>query len=347
MRFGNGVGVARTRTQGGGALPSPTLETVAAAAGVSRATVSRVVNGGTRVSAQVRATVEAAIADLGYSPNLAARSLVTRRTGSVALVVSEPESRVFRDPMLASVTRAIGQALAETDLQLVLMMVPADSGRRRLTRYLLGGHVDGVMLMSVHGDDALVKELSDSPLPVVLMGRPMSPLPVPHVDSDSVDGARQATNHLRALGRKKIATIAGPADMCAGVDRLLGYQEALDGPGIVAHGDFSMASGEAAMTDLLQRAPDVDGVFAASDLMAAGALRALKTTGRRVPDDVALVGYDDLDVAELTEPPLTTIHQPLSDMARAMVALMLAQIAGERAPESVVLPNALVVRASA
>ena len=344
-------GVGRPAAPAGTGSPlgsaSPTLETVAAAAGVSRATVSRVVNGGARVSPEVRAAVEAAIAELGYSPNRAARSLVTRRTGSVALVVSEPEARVFSDPMLAGITRAIGQALAETDLQLVLMMVPADSGRRRLTSYLLGGHVDGVMLMSLHGDDPLVKQLSDSPLPVVLMGRPMSPLPIPHVDSDSVDGARQATSHLRALGRTKIATIAGPTDMCAGVDRLLGYREALDGPGIVVHGDFSMASGEAAMTELLERVPDVDGVFAASDLMAAGALRALKAHGRRVPDDVALVGYDDLDVAELTEPPLTTIHQPLSAMARAMVVSLLAQISGERAPESVVLPNALVVRSSA
>ena len=328
-------------------VASPTLETVAAAAGVSRATVSRVVNGGARVSAEVRAAVEAAIADLGYSPNRAARSLVTRRTGSVALVVSEPEARVFSDPMLAGVTRAIGQALAETDLQLVLMMTPADSGRRRLTRYLLGGHVDGVMLMSLHGDDPLVTELSQASLPVVLMGRPMSPLPIPHVDSDSVEGARQATAHLKALGRTKIATIAGPDDMCAGVDRLLGYRTALDGPGIVARGDFTMASGEAAMAELLDREPDVDGVFAASDLMAAGALRALRAGGRRVPDDVALVGYDDLDIAELTEPPLTTVHQPLPDMARAMVSSLLTQIGGERAPESVVLPNALVVRASA
>jgi DNA-binding LacI/PurR family transcriptional regulator len=330
-----------------GEVASPTLETVAALARVSRATVSRVVNGGVRVSAEARAAVEAAIAELGYSPNRAARSLVTRRTGLVALVVSEPEARVFSDPMLASVTRAIGQALADTDLQLVLVMVPPGSGRQRLTSYLFGGHVDGVMLMSLHGDDPLLSELVDSPLPVVLMGRPMSPLPIPHVDSDSVGGARRATEYLRALGRGRIATIAGPGDMCAGVDRLVGYREGLGDPGLVAYGDFSMVSGEAAMNELLERWPDVDGVFAASDLMAAGALRALRAAGRRVPEDVAVVGYDDLDVAELTEPPLTTIHQPLPDMARAMVASLLAQISGGPAPEAVLLPNPLVVRASA
>ena len=341
---GSSVGSGSDSGPGSG---SPTLETVAAAAGVSRATVSRVVNGSARVSPKVRAAVEAAIADVGYSPNRAARSLVTRRTGSVALVVSEPEARVFSDPMLVVTTRAIGHALAGTDLQLVLMMVPADSGRRRLTRYLLGGHVDGVMLMSMHGDDPLLAELSRASLPMVLMGRPMSALPIPHVDSDSIDGARQATAHLRALGRTKIATIAGPADMCAGVDRLLGYREALGEPGLVAHGDFSMASGAAAMAELLRREPELDGVFAASDLMAAGALRALRAAGRRVPQDVAVVGYGDLDVAELTEPPLTTIHQPVADIARTMVTSLLTQISGEHAPESVVLPNTLVVRASA
>ena len=157
---------------------SPTLETVAAAAGVSRATVSRVVNGSTKVSPEVRAAVEAAIAELGYSPNRAARSLVTRRTGSVALVVSEPESRVFSDPWLAGTTRAVGQALADTDLQLVLMMVPTDGARERLARYLLGGHVDGVILMSLHGDDPLVPALQPSRLPTILMGRPMSPVPM-------------------------------------------------------------------------------------------------------------------------------------------------------------------------
>jgi DNA-binding LacI/PurR family transcriptional regulator len=220
------------------------------------------------------------------------------------------------------------------------------AGRRRLTGYLLGGHVDGVMLMSLHGDDPLVRELSESRLPVVLLGRPMSPLPIPHVDSDSVDGARQATRRLRELGRTRIATIAGPADMCAGADRLAGYRQELGGEGLVAHGDFSTASGEAAMARLLEREPRLDGVFAASDLMAAGALRALRAAGRRVPHDVAVIGYDDLDVAELTDPPLTTVHQPLADMARAMVDSLLAQISGAAVAEAVVLPNRLVVRES-
>jgi DNA-binding LacI/PurR family transcriptional regulator len=309
-----------------------------------------VVNGSTRVSPEVKAAVEAAIAELGYSPNLAARSLVTRRTGSVALVVSEPESRVFADPLLAGMTRAVGKALADTDLQLVLMMVPTDGTRERLARYLLGGHVDGVILMSLHGPDPLVPALQTSKLPTILMGRPMSPVPIPHVDSDSVDGARQAVRHLVKTGRRRIATIAGPADMCAGVDRLVGFREELDQlqvPELVAFGDFGMASGEAAMAELLARRPDIDGVFAANDLMAAGALRALRASGRRVPDDVSVIGYDDIEIAQMTEPPLTTVHQPIGDMARAMVASLLEQLGGGTPAESIVLPNHLVVRESA
>lgn len=325
-----------------------TLDTVARAAGVSRATVSRVVNGSAPVSPEVRGAVEAAIRTQGYSPNRAARSLVTRRTASVALVVNEPEARVFSDPMLAGVTRAIGQALAATDLQLVLMMVPPGRlGADRLVRFLRGGPVDGVVLMSLHGDDPLLAALGATRLPCVLLGRPLGPITVPHVDSDSVEGGRMAAEHLLRIGRRRVATIAGPADMCAGVDRLLGYREAVGGPGLVAHGDFSMLSGQAAMADLLQRAPDVDGVFAANDLMAAGALRALKLAGRRVPDDVAVVGYDDLDVAAVTDPPLTTVHQDVGGLARAMVASLMAQIEGAPVEESVLLANHLVVRESA
>jgi DNA-binding LacI/PurR family transcriptional regulator len=326
---------------------SPTLETVAAEAGVSRATVSRVVNGSTKVSPDVKQAVDEAIARLGYTPNRAARSLVTRRTGSVALVASEPETKVFSDPVISGMVTAVSQVLSATDIQLVFMMVPLDAGRDRLTCYLLGGHVDGVMLMSLHGEDPVLAALQSSKIPAVLMGRPMSPLSVPHVDSDSVDGARQAVRHLRSTGRSRIATITGPMDMCATVDRLTGYREELGSDGIVAHGDFGTLSGERAMAELLERDPAIDGVFAMNDLMAAGALRALRAAGRRVPDDVAVVGYDDLDTARSTDPALTTLHQPLPDMARALVRQLMVQIDGGVAEDAVVLPNPLVVRDSA
>jgi DNA-binding LacI/PurR family transcriptional regulator len=241
---------------------APTLETVAAEAGVSRATVSRVVNGSPKVSEDVRAAVEAAVARLGYVPNRAARSLVTRRTGSVALVVSEAEMKVFTDPLLAAMVRSLGVALSARDVQLVLMMVRADHERKRLTGYLLGGHVDGVFLMSLHEGDPLPRILSDSGLPVVQMARPLGDIKLPYVDVDNVHGARLAVRHLVAIGRQRIATIAGPRDMVAGVDRLDGFRQELIAARMadhrVAFGDFSQSSGEQAMLALLADHPDLD-----------------------------------------------------------------------------------------
>jgi DNA-binding LacI/PurR family transcriptional regulator len=331
-------------------MSPPTLETVAAEAGVSRATVSRVVNGSPRVSDEVRTTVEAAVARLGYVPNRAARSLVTRRTGSVALVVSEAEMKVFTDPLLAAMVRSLGLALSAHDVQLVLMMVRADHERHRLTGYLLGGHVDGVFLMSLHEGDSLPRILHDSGIPVVQMARPLGDVKLPYVDVDNVHGARLAVRHLVAIGRQRIGTIAGPRDMVAGVDRLDGFRQELTAARIadhrVAFGDFSQSSGEQAMLALLADHPDLDAVFCASDLMAAGALRALRRHERRVPEDVAVVGYDDLDVALLTEPPLSTVSQPVEAMAATMVDMLLARIGGRPKPSPAILPTRLVLRAS-
>ena len=330
---------------------APTLETVAEAAGVSRATVSRVINNSPKVSPEARALVEEAVARLGYVPNRAARSLVTRKTESVALVISEPETKVFRDPMLAAAVMATGQALAETDKQLVLMMVKDDRDRMRTATYLTGGHVDGVILVSLHDRDPLPTILRSSGIPAVQMARPQPSAPLPYVDVDNVDGARKAVRHLVATGRTRIATIAGPADMVAAVDRLTGFRQELEAQGLpphrFAHGDFSQSSGEQAMIRLLAEYPDLDAVFSASDLMAAGALRALRRHGRSVPGDVAMVGFDDLDVAVLTEPPLSTVSQPVDAMARSMVSLLLAEISGEPHADRAILPTRLVLRASA
>lgn len=331
---------------------APTLETVAAEAGVSRATVSRVINDSPRVSPAVKEAVRQAITRLGYVPNRAARSLVTRRTDTIAMVVNEPNTTFFADPYFAHVVRAAIPALAGTDVQLVLVIAQTKAEHARLTRYLQGRHVDGVLLMSLHADDPLPRILHRANVPTVSWGRPPRPLMhLPYVDADNIGGARLAVRHLLKVGRKKIATIAGPADMCVGADRLAGYRDAIQdaahGGELVAYGDFSQQSGERAMEELLARAPRLDGVFAASDLMAAGALRALRRAGRRVPDDVAVVGHDDLEVARLTEPALTTIHQPVDDMARTMTRMLLAQVHDGEEAEPAVLPTYLVERSSA
>ena len=294
-----------------------TLEQVATASGVSRATVSRVVNGNTHVAADVRRSVERAIDRLGYVPNPAARSLVTRRSQSIALVISEPAGRLFAEPFFARLLRGIGAALSERDLQLVLLMPQSSEEETRAERYLSAGHVDGALLASLHGDDPLPGELARRGLPVVVGGRPPRTAEVSYVDVDNVAGARSAVEHLIASGRQTIATIAGPRDMAVGIDRLTGYRQALEAAGftfdpeLAIAGDFSQESGADLMRRILETRPDVDAVFAASDLMAAGAVQALRSASRRIPEDVAVVGYDDSPIATTTDPPLSSVRQPI------------------------------------
>ncbi|HEV2894122.1 MAG TPA: LacI family DNA-binding transcriptional regulator [Actinomycetota bacterium] len=338
----------------GGSGP-PTLEQVAALAGVSRATVSRVVNGSPKVSPAVRAQVERAVAKLGYVPNRAARSLVTRRADSVALVVSEPHARFFSEPFFAGMVRGVSAALAETGVQLLLLIAQDLPDRGWLERYVVGGHVDGVLLASLHGDDPLPGTLERAGVPAVLIGRPVDQAaPGSYVDADNRGGAGKAVGHLARRGRRRIATITGSLDMGVGQDRLEGYRDGLAAAGLagagdlVETGDFTEEGGAAAMGRLLERPGDpVDAVFAASDLMAAGALRALRAAGRRVPEDVAVVGFEDSAVARYAQPPLTTVRQPIEEMGRQATRLLLAQVAGEAGGMHLILDTELVVRASA
>ncbi len=330
-----------------------TLEEVGTAAGVSRATVSRVVNGSPRVSPQAREAVEEAIARLGYVPNRAARSLVTRRTDAIALVVSEPESRLFADPFFSAIVRGIGTAAGASGLHMVIVLAQGDRAHDMAQRYIVHGHVDGAVLMSLHGDDPMPATLARAGLPAVLIGRPLGAAALPYVDADNRGGAAAAVEHLIAAGRRRIATITGPSDMSAGQDRLAGYRDALAQAGLrtakalVRAGGFTEDGGERAMATLLTQAPDLDAVFVASDPMAAGALRALRVAGRDVPSDVAVVGFDDAPLASHTTPTLTTVRQPLDEMARATAELLLGQLAGSSRGGHVVVPTTLVLRESA
>ncbi|MEU6819933.1 LacI family DNA-binding transcriptional regulator [Streptomyces atriruber] len=342
--------------------PRPTLEAVAARAGVSRATVSRVVNGDPGVREVLAEKVRRAVDELGYVPNRAARSLVTRRHDAVAVVIAEPETRVFADPFFALQLRGISKELTAHDIQLVLLLTEGRDDHERVGRYLAGGHVDGALVFSLHLDDPLPGIIRRAGLPTVFGGRPGWPQieeggpGAPYVDCDNRGGAREAVRHLMGLGRSRIAHITGALDQTSAVDRLDGYRDALADvdQGLIAEGDFTPAGGERAMRELLDRAPDLDAVFAASDLTASGALRVLRERGRRVPDDVAVVGFDDmLAVAEQTEPPLTTVRQDIEEMGRLMAGMLLRGRGGaERGtepvePAGVVLPTSLVRRDSA
>lgn len=333
----------RTRSAG-----RPTLDEVAALAGVGRGTVSRVVNGSPQVSPEAREAVQEAIKELGYVPNRAARALVTQRTDSVALVVSESQERVFAQPYFAGLVRGISSALTDTPLQLWLAMAQSPAEQQRVEHHLTSQHVDGVLLLSLHESDQLPRLLRERGLPAVLGGRPIGTgQDISYVDIDNVGGARAAVEHLVKSGRRKVATIAGLQDMGVGVDRLTGYQKAIGSKAqLIAYGDWGEASGTEAMRELIARDPAIDAVFVASDLMAAGALRALRELGRRVPDDVAVVGFEDSPIAAQTDPPLTTVYQPVEEMGRQMVQLLLARMRGDDDPSHVLLDTHLVQRSS-
>ncbi|MCK2243086.1 MULTISPECIES: LacI family DNA-binding transcriptional regulator [unclassified Crossiella] len=333
----------------------PTLEDVAAHAGISRATVSRVVNGASRVSEQTRLTVQRAVEELGYRPNQAARSLVTRRTGTLAVVLSEPGEKLFEDPFFAAVIRAAHHELSTVDAQMALLIARSPAEVERVVRFLGSGHTDGALVFTPRRGDPLPGAVRSLGIPVVFGGRPWRGgrgLDVVSVDNEA--GATQATRLLLSQGRKRIVTVCGPSDQAAAVDRLTGWRVAMDlGPDQAAQwsepAEFNLEGGERAMTELLRRVPDLDGVFAASDLMAVGALRALRAAGRRVPEDVAVVGFDDLpSVAQQSQPSLTTIRQDPGAQVREMVAILRERLRGnEVRPRNRMLPVELIRRESA
>jgi DNA-binding LacI/PurR family transcriptional regulator len=342
-------------TQRSGDDERPTLEDVAAFAGVSRSTASRALNDDAYVSARAKEKVLAAAKDLGYFPNQAARSLVTRRTGAIALVLSEPEARLLDDPYRTAVMRAGYRELAAVGSQMVLMFVDGREDLTRTMRFLEGGHVDGALVFAPHRADPLPKALRLLRLPVVFGGQAANIRRGVHVvDFDNQGGAQLAVERLVKIGRTRIATIAGPQDQTAPVQRLAGWRATVlaagfDPADLSQEADFTLAGGSEAMTQLLARRPDLDAVFVASDMMAAGALRTLTTAGRRIPDDVALISFDDhATLAPAMNPPLTSVHQDPPAQVRQMVETLMGLLAGQDIPpRSHVLPVSLTIRESA
>ncbi|GHF38452.1 LacI family transcriptional regulator [Kitasatospora xanthocidica] len=324
--------------------PAPTLAEVARRAGVSTATASRVLNRSAPVSTDAAARVERAAHELAY---VRRRAPSARGTGVVAVVVFADPLQYHADTFPVRLLSGLRRSPPGAERELAVFTVPRRSRRPPLVRYLCGGHVDGVLLVGPWGDTALTRLLHAARVPVVSLGRPPEPDTVAFVDADNLAGARDAVHRLCASGRRSVATIAGPPDTAAGADRLAGYHQAVAPIAAVrpavAYGDFSSVSGEHAMRWLLDQHPELDAVFAASDQMAAGALRTLRRHGLRVPEDVALIGFDDAPVAARCRPGLTTVRQPVEELgSRAMELLLRNPTPGE----SLVLPTRLVVRAS-
>lgn len=320
----------------------PTVTEVAAAAGVSAATVSRVLTGRVRVSTSARVQVHDAIARLGYVRHRAPRRADPNAAGQpVAAVVFSPTARLFRDSFCARLLSGAEEELTRRGVPLLTMSATRGTVSSA-TQFLTAGGVGGVMLLGAQSNHPLVVSLAASLVPLRAAGRP--PVAIPYTDVDNLDGARQAVEHLLLRGRRTIATIAGPPDSPAATDRLEGYRRAMTAAGrqpLVAYGDFTTASGGHAAAWLLDRLPRLDGLFVASDAMAAGALQALQRAGRRVPQDVAVVGFDDAPLAPYTTPALTTVRQPVEELGAITASLLF-----ESCPDNPILPTELVVRAS-
>jgi DNA-binding LacI/PurR family transcriptional regulator len=329
---------------------APTLEMVASLAGVSRSTVSRVVNASPRVTREAMEAVNEAIAQLGYVPNRAARSLASRRTLTIALVIPENTAKFFADPYFASVVQGVALYLSETDYTLTLI-IASEADPEKTRRYLQGGNVDGALVLSHHRDDRSYVQLAQS-LPVVFGGRPMSQEGPDNyiVDVDNVAASRVATEHLIQRGRRTIATITGPQNMAAGIDRVEGWREALSNAGLptgpLEVGDFTPEGGATAMTRLLERSEEFDGIFVASAQMASGALGVLTKHGIRVPEDVSMITMDNDYFAKNSTPPLTTIDQPATVQGTKIAEVLVRLMNGETVDKLTIIPTELIERES-
>ncbi|MBG6216449.1 DNA-binding LacI/PurR family transcriptional regulator [Arthrobacter sp. CAN_A6] len=327
-----------------------TINDVATAAGLSRGTVSRVVNGERYVSPEARSAVEDAIAQVGYVRNSAARNLVLQESRAIALIIHEPHSLLFEDPNIGSILLGANEVLSKADYQLVSLIIDSERDSHRVAEYLSGGLVDGAVIVSARASDPIASAVRDLGVPAAFVGHPPGTPDLPYVAIDNVSAAREITERLVGTGRKRIGMIASALDRDSGQDRLSGFRTALgarfDPELVVRYPLYTYGYGLEGMQELLRRCPEIDGVFAASDAVAAGAMTALQESGRRVPDDVGIVGFDDSSWALRCRPQLSTIRQPADLLGRTAAELVLAQIRGLPSPVRV-LDTTVVWRDSA
>jgi DNA-binding LacI/PurR family transcriptional regulator len=333
-----------------------TLNQVAKRAAVSTATVSRVVNNYPHVKPDIRARVLAAIDELGYVPNAAARTMVTKRTGIIGLMLPQVEPDWFGEDatFYSIIVQSISRACTDADIQLLLSVTPQARSVDVAERVLKGGHVDGVIVSVFPSNHPVMGMLARSRLPAVLIGRNPYYPELHWVDVDNFHSAVEAVTYLIQKGRRRIATLAMPSDGSAGTQRRDGYTRALldyDLPidrALITEMSPSGDDGVAAIKRLLSLPEPPDAIFAASDGMALRAMEVIHARGLRIPEDIAVIGFDDQPNARKADPPLTTVHQPMRQMGVCATELLLQVIEGQVSePQHIVLPTSLVVRQSA
>ncbi len=329
--------------------PTPTIETIARRAGVSTASVSRILRGMGGRPATV-AKVRAAAAELGYVPNAMARSLRGGQSRQVTFAMPD-----IGNPVYIAMVRRIQEVVRAAGYRLLLHSTGADPAEELAAlRALADRHSDGLILCPIRVTPAHLDELARTAAPVVVIGSVPDDLPVDSVRADSVTGAELAVRHLAAAGRRRVGLLNGPADTVPGAARLTGYRRGLAAcelpfdAALTTFGTFDAASGEAAARALLDRAPDLDALFCANDLIAVGALRGLRAAGRDVPADVAVVGVDNTDLAEACWPPLTSVDLGSQERGRLAAGLLIARLdaAVQPAVSRLAVRPRLVVRGS-
>lgn len=334
-------------------MPDLTLEDIAKQAGVSRSTVSRVVNEYSNVSDEVRGRVLEVIQQTGYHPNAAARTLASQRSWTFGLVLPQSVYQFFTDPYFPFLTKGIAQACNEHNYTLALFLVSNKEDEKKIfKRVTRKGLLDGVLVQAGHdGDQQIIGHLVDAGMPQVVLGRPFRSDNVSYIDIDNVNAAYSAVSHLTRLGRKRIGTISGPAKSTVGMDRLEGYRKAMQEQSLgvdetlIVEGDFTEMGGYSAMQKLLPSQPDA--VFAASDVMAMGAMRAVAEADLQIPSDIAFVGFDDLPIATYSEIQLTTVHQPVTQFGVQAVEILIDLIKnGLNPPRQIILDTKLIIRDS-
>lgn len=334
-------------------MPNFTLEDIAKLAGVSRSTVSRVVNERPNVRNNVRERVLEVIQDTGYHPNAAARTLASQRSWTIGLILPHNVGSIFTDPYFPHLTNGIAHACNDNNYTLALFLAGSKKDEKKtFPRISRKGFLDGVLIQSGHhGDQSIIERMIDAGKPVVVLGRPFRSDNVSYIDIDNINAAYNAVSHLIRVGYQRIATISGPINSSVGIDRKKGYLKALNERNIeinedlIIEGDFSEAGGHFAMQQLLPAQPDA--VFAASDTMAIGAMRAVREAGLRIPEEIAFVGFDDLPMARLSDVKLSTIRQPVVQFGENSIEILIDLIEnGINPPRHVIMSTELVIRDS-
>lgn len=328
-----------------------TLEEIAALAKVSRSTVSRVINNDPNVNEKTRKRIQKVIEQINYHPNMAARRLAGGHTGVIGLLVPMGVSTLFIDPYFSFIAQGVSSACNAANHSAMLWLAEPEYERRTVRQFIHNHVIDGAIIASMLIDDPILKALMEDNLPFILIGRYPENSDVSYVDVDNQNAAFEIVSYLVRIGYKRIATVTGPLNMIAGFDRLAGYKAALRQYGfpleesLIAEADFTEQGGYAAMRKLLPCKPEA--VFVASDTMAIGAIRAAKEAGFQVPGDIGIAGFDDMPFAANSNPPLTTVRQPVQRCGAMAARTLIDMIDHPSATHHhIILPTELVIRAS-